>query len=228
MMIGKTKVEYGDYAWNFYPGCSGSGCAVKDQCWAERMNRRFHWVKDFRKPEFKADKFREKFPKKPSTILVNFMGDIMRPEVDDETIMAAISRCQLYPEHRFLWLTKNPERYGKFRYPENCWLGTTVNIWLDILRLRLLVSDRRLIGNNKWVSIEPLMEDITTTFNKRYFRNIDFVVIGGYSQPSKIQPKREWISNILEIADRYKIKTFMKDNLKPVWSGKLRKELPVW
>ena len=46
--MNKTKIEWCDYTWNPVVGCK-TGC---DYCYAERMNKRFKWIKDWKEPEF--------------------------------------------------------------------------------------------------------------------------------------------------------------------------------
>ena len=219
--MNKTKIEYGEYIWNFWVGCTGLGCAVKDQCWAEKLNRRFKWVKDFRRPQFIKKKFLESFPKRPSRILVCFTGDIMRPEVPSKLIQLAIGRCIAHPQHTFLWLTKNPKRYKQFQFPQNTWLGTTYNNKKDIGRLFDLMRNP---NNIVYVSIEPMMEKLY--YDDVGIGRMNWLIVGGYSNPSKIQPKKEWIENVIDVADRYHIPVWMKNNLRSVWHGEFRQEYP--
>jgi len=210
----KSKIDYGDYSWNFWIGCKGTDCLVKDICWAKKLNNRFKWIKDFRKPQFLKDKFNVKFPTSPSKILVCFTGDLLRKEVPKKRIQKTIKKIKEYPQHKFLFLTKNPKRYGEFKFPINCWLGTTYNTFDERWRLANLISYGK--ENIKYVSIEPIMDDCNTD----YLVLMDWIIIGGFSGKSKIHPKKEWIQNILRNVKRFKKPVFIKDNIK--WKEKLQ------
>jgi len=41
-----------------------------------------------------------------------------------------------------------------------------------------------------------------------------------------IVPREHWIEQIVKVAERGDVPIYMKDNLKPYWSGELRQEFP--
>ena len=54
---------------------------------------------------------------------------------------------------------------------------------------------------------------------------IDLIIIGAQTKPDK-QPEAEWVRGIIKAADEVRIPVFLKNNLKPVWPGPLRQEMP--
>ena len=70
--------------------------------------------------------------KNPKTIFVGSMADIFGKWVPDEWIIEVLNACRKAPWHRYLFLTKNPERYDALEEADlitdadmNFWLGTT-------------------------------------------------------------------------------------------------------
>ena len=56
---------------------------------------------------------------------------------------------------------------------------------------------------------------------------IDWIIIGGMTGKDAIQPKEEWITELLDQAMAYSIPVFIKNNLKSIWKKKLRQEFPL-
>ena len=57
---------------------------------------------------------------------------------------------------------------------------------------------------------------------------MDWIIVGALtgSQAKKYKPKKEWIQEIVEIAQTNNIPIFLKDNLKQVWQGELIQQFP--
>lgn len=53
--------------------------------------------------------------KNPQTIFVCSMADLFGDWVPDEWIEEVFAACKNAPQHRYLFLTKNPKRYVQFR-----------------------------------------------------------------------------------------------------------------
>ena len=137
--MNKTGIEYGDYGWNFYPGClhKPQGICKVANCWAEGATKR--QCKDFHNPRLIPEKLLDPLSlKKPSRILVNFMGDLFGDWVDPDKkvhtlmpsgkafismslkgwVFTTIEQC---PQHTFLFLTKNPAGLLPWSpFPDNC------------------------------------------------------------------------------------------------------------
>ena len=226
-MLSKTNIEYGQYIWNPIIGCSGAGCECKNICWARGMNNRFKWIDNFEKPEFSYKRLNEINYLNPKSkvgirILTCFLSDMFGEEVPLIWRQEIYNFMKAFSEYKFYTLTKHPENVCKEdieQYPENSFFGVTINTQKDVERLDYQFN----IGQSKdWLSIEPIMGNIILPAPEY----LSWIVIGGYSnkqQNNIINPK--WIKNILKQVDENKIPVFMKDNLKNVWNGKLRKEI---
>jgi protein gp37 len=162
--------------------------------------------------------------KKPSTIFVCSMADLFGDWVPDEWILEVFKVCKAAPQHRYLFLTKNKDRYSFFNgvmdyAPKNVWLGSTVT---DTSLGYMTGTDK-----NYFLSIEPLLQDIGNkiNINKNYLK---WVIIGAETgnRKGKIIPKREWIENIVEKCRASDVPVFMKNSLAEIWGEPLIQEYP--
>ena len=109
-------------------------------------------------------------------IFIWYMGDWMCPEVPDEWILRILDVVRKDESNEFLSCTKNPARYLDFvdEFPENLWLGTTIETNLPIANRFTrapTVRDRynamkELDWEKKFLSIEPKMDCEPETFLK--------------------------------------------------------------
>lgn len=164
--------------------------------------------------------------KKGRTIFVCSMADLFGEWVPDSWIEAVFEACEKAPQHRYLFLTKNPQRYGelakagKLPQRENMWYGST----LDSMRAKRYPSR---ICDNTFVSIEPLTEYMNVGLGS--FGMAEWVIIGAETgnRKDKVVPEKEWIDKICEAADITHMAVFMKDSLVPiVGEENMRREFP--
>ena len=166
------------------------------------MNDRFHFVKKWNEPEEQPQTTRGKgwewkiaHIKKPSRIFMGSMTDLFGDWVSKEFITEMLYTCGLYPEHRFLFLTKNPERYKDFTFPKNCWKGMTVDhnikqeYWKGI----------------DFISIEPFRQQVV-------FYPVRWIICGGMTP--KPCHKNVWVDDLIVNAHSKNIPVFLKKNLK--------------
>lgn len=179
--------------------------------------------------------------KKPRNIFVCSMADLFGEWVPDEWIDDVIKATQRALQHRYLFLTKNPERYGEWleRFEEgriseldeveNCWFGASASNNAELER-----ANR---SSAQWVSIEPIRERIETdedqfmefnpyTGSKR--KRWEWVVIGAETGNSKnkVAPKREWIDDIATACADYGTPVFMKESLRELMGSDFKQEFP--
>lgn len=70
--------------------------------------------------------------KKGRNVLVCSLGDLFGSWVPDEIIQEVFETCRKYPQHNYLFLTKNPVRYASLAYEKklpqfpNMWYGTRI------------------------------------------------------------------------------------------------------
>lgn len=208
--MNKTKIEWTDYTWNPVTGCKHN-CPY---CYAKKISNRFYGNFE---PTFHPERLKEPYKlKKPNKIFVVSMGDLFGEWVPKEWIEQIITVAKENPQHIFQFLTKNPIRYvqlntTRLSFPKNCWLGTTVNTQEDTKRILNLNC---MSGVNKiFVSFEPLLGEIN------YPPLFNWVIIGAQTNP-ELQPKKEWVQNIINDAWGRNIPVFLKDNLK--WDEKIK------
>lgn len=158
-------------------------------------------------------------------IFVCSMADLFGKWVPDEWIDEVIKVVARNPQHKFLFLTKNPSRYeelaGKGMLPalENAWFGSTITTPEDQFWWSY--------AHNTFVSIEPILADFPSARNDA-IKKVDWVIIGAMTGPGAKdhQPKKEWIENIITDCRLTETPVFMKNNLKPYWGDKTIQEWP--
>lgn len=248
--MNNTKIDWATMTWNPVTGCLHK-CPY---CYARRIAQRFtpattdNWD-DCTQPGGALHEIRSKGSnggpwkygfaptlhsyrlgepartRKPQTIFVGSMCDLFGAWVPDQWIETVFKACLAAPQHRYLFLTKNPARYQAlyeqkaFPYSENFWFGSSVTrsgepfTWFKDTPYKAFVS------------IEPLLEPLGRLDGDGF---PDWVIIGAETgnRKNKVVPDREWIRAIaLECASRG-VPIFMKDSLRPVWGEDLIQEYP--
>ena len=220
--MNKTAIDWCDYTLNPVTGCK-HGCPY---CYARKIAERFRgskaWPQGF-EPMFHPERLQDPAKmKKPQTIFICSMADLFGEWVPEPWIQEVFYSCHKAPQHTYIFLTKNPERYltipgGLFR--QNMWFGTSSDGGLH-------VSDRiyalqKLPHDNKFISFEPLLYDP----GMMSLKGIKQVIIGAQTNPDKCAGL-ESVLKICEAADTVGAKVFMKDSLVGRWPDReLRREL---
>lgn len=164
------------------------------------------------------------------TIFVCSMADLFGEWVPEEWIVKVFDACKAAPGHRYLFLTKNPERYwdlakkGLLPKGDEYWYGSTVTdpyteaFWAE--------------EYNTFISMEPILEPMgkadTDENGKIPADYIDWIILGAETgnRKDKVVPERSWIEDIVqEFKDRGK-PVFMKDSMIPIWGEEILTELP--
>ena len=183
-------------------------------------------------PTFHEGRLAEPFKiKKPSRIFVSDMGDLFGDWVPKEWIEAVLKTVQECPQHTFLFLTKNPKRYREFKFPENAWLGTSVeNQAAADERIPQLLQASAAV---KFISAEPLLGEINIQqSNEREtilfplvgqfitegmneprslkYGGIDWVIVGGESGPGARPMHPDWIRSLRDQCQAAGTKFFFK------------------
>jgi len=192
-------------------------------CYARAMYKRFKWNSEIRFDISVFDKcgYLEVCHSDPQRIFVGSTMELFGDWIKDEWLEAIFDATSDYPNHRFLFLTKQPQNLIKWSpFPENCFVGATVtnqDSLSDTLRALIDVD-----AKTKFLSLEPLLGEINVSF---YPDEIQWVIIGQQTPVSaKTEPKVEWVREIVNAADKAGIRVFLKDNLR----GLLPKEPPFY
>lgn len=162
----------------------------------------------------------------PKTIFVCSMADLFGDWVPDEWIMEVFAAADKAPQHRYIFLTKNPKRYGQLARAnelpqrDNFWYGSTLDS-MKSMRYPGRFED------NTFVSIEPLTERMDVGLGS--FGRDKWIIIGAETgnRKGKVTPEKEWVDTICRAADITQAAVFMKDSLIPiVGEENMRREFP--
>lgn len=161
-----------------------------------------------------------KLIKEPSRILVAPMGDLFKKSIPDKWINQVLKAVKECPQHTFLFLTQNPNRYYSFDFPSNAWLGAVVKNKPEEEVIPMgkgfLVTDAHTIADTmsffdrSFLLIDPLLSDVSRDID---LSSIDWVIIGAEGDA---KPKREWVESLIDMAKAYDVPIFLRDNLE--WS----------
>lgn len=220
--MNQTKIEWCDMTLNPVVGCPHNCdyCYARRQ--AKRQKQRCKLCYDFI-PHPHLERLDQLKPtQKPKRIFLDSMWDWCSAGVKKEwleTILAKIRQC---PQHTFQILSKRPNRYSRFSYPENVWLGTSVATNADLYRIHDL--SRVVPHNIRFVSIEPIHEKLDFWFTGKA---VDWIIIGAETghRKGRIVPEPEWISSLVENGKAENIPVFIKDNVK--YSCEVIRDFPI-
>ena len=169
--------------------------------------------------------------KKPRTIFVCSMADLFGEWVPDEWIIAVLNACREAPQHRYLFLTKNPERYDRLEdadiiteKDQNFWLGSTVT---DECRDKLHYS----FGLHTFQSCEPMLAPWppARTPNQKYKGAWpEWVIFGAETgnRKGKVIPEKAWVDNAVQMCRNMGAKVFMKESLREIMGDDFVQEFP--
>lgn len=206
----------------------------------------------------------------PKGIFVCDMGDLFGigvPEAWTRRILSHIG-MSWYREHRLYLLTKQAQRLPEFSpFPENCWVGVTATTFMMFADAYYYLKQVK--AKVKFLSFEPLLcwgvgasPQPYPDLSKHLIECCDWLIIGActgtkkdmeelckrypkltlmpYGNKWTAQPPIEWVSEIVEAADKVGIPVFLKDNLKPLFEqvygqdphsyyyhNGLRQEMPI-
>lgn len=157
---------------------------------------------------------------KGQTIFVCSMADLFGRWVPTKWIVDVLDACQRAPQHRYLFLTKNPQRYLELErmallpHEDNFWYGSTVTTSDDPMTW---MKD---LGCHWFVSIEPLLGGIDITAGDVPVMP-EWVIIGAETgnRAGRVVPERAWVEKIVSDCRDNNIPVFMKGSLDALWVG---------
>ncbi len=165
--------------------------------------------------------------KKPRTIFVCSMADLFGSWVPTKWIVEVLDACRAAPQHRYLFLTKNPSRYLELNelallpHDDNFWYGSTA---------AYPETDQMAWSNafNTFVSIEPMLGRFGRPCPGA-LHDIDWFIVGAETgnRPGKIIPEKIWVQEVVDYCKSSGKPIFMKDSLIPiVGEENMRREFP--
>ena len=223
------NIEWAKWSWNPVTGCK-HGCPY---CYARDIANRFYkekFVPTFRPERLDAPK-NTKVPEQAKTdagyknVFVCSMADLFGDWVPQEWIDQVFDAIRKNPQWNFLLLTKNPKRYVGLDFPDNTWIGTTVDCQTraesaEKAFQEMIEYDDSVLNNVRFLSCEPLLEPLR--FNDLALWS--WLIIGGCSGNSQTpasQPDWYWVELLMNQArDPYRngdtglgLKVYFKPNL---------------
>ena len=174
-------------------------------------------------------KYRLDIPKKwsePRTIFVCSMADLFGKWVPDEWIEEVFKACKAAPQHRYLFLTKNPTRYleladdGKLPMMDNFWYGSTATTADD----RIFHADMV----HTFVSVEPILQRIDCSEKVGKIAISDWIIVGAETgkRKDKVIPDRAWIQDLAEYAASVDVPIFMKESVRDLMGADFKQQFP--
>ncbi len=138
------------------------------------------------------------------------MADLFGKWVPDDWIEKVLAEVRGAPQWNFLLLTKFPQRLAGYDFPDNAWVGTTVDTQARVKTAEAAFADVK--ARVKWLSCEPMLERLTFSRLDLF----DWLVIGGASrstQTPEFRPPFEWAADLVLQARQAKTAVYMKTNL---------------
>lgn len=250
----KTKIDWCDSSWNPVTGCYHGCEYCYARRIAERFNGAFGTgnLFDLKEPirdEWKDEETgtmvygkKEAYPfgftptlhryrleeiqkwTQPRTIFVCSMADLFGNWVPDEWIKAVFDSCEKAPQHRYLFLTKNPERYmkllgaGILPHSDNFWFGSTTPYKCSQFWSHLMF--------NTFLSIEPIMEPFTGLGEDNAF--VNWIIVGAETgnRKGRVVPEKGWIMELVNSCARTRTPIFMKESLREIMGDDFKQEFP--
>jgi protein gp37 len=193
-----SSIEWTEATWNPVTGCShiSASCA---HCYAERFALRLQaagmpkYRNGFAVTTHEKELLTPQGWRKPHDVFLCSMGDLFHEKVPSEFMKRVFDVMKSCPQHRFQVLTKRSQRLRqlapKLPWPENVWMGVTVEDAQNVNRIADLVATPATV---KFLSVEPLIGDV----GHLPLDGIDWVIVGGESGPGARPVRKEWVLSI--------------------------------
>lgn len=226
-------IEWAQWSWNPITGCLHDCpyCYARDIANQERMAKVYpngfaptlHPLRLLAPQSMKVPEEARK-DHRFKNVFTGSMADIFGRWVPTEWIEAVLAQVRAAPQWNFLFLTKFPGRMADFEFPDNAWVGTSVD-----LQARVNAAEKafaKINAKTKWLSVEPMLEPLRF-HNLQLFR---WVVIGGAARSSKTpdwRPPAIWWIELREQARAAGCAVYAKSNLLGNPSREGLCELPI-
>jgi protein gp37 len=241
--MSKTTIEWASHTWNPYTwNCNKVSQGCKN-CYAEALATRlgrYAGTSFLDTPQLRASAYAELKTFKPgSVIFVNSMSDTYHESAKLEWIHSIHNTAAANPHLVFLLLTKRPERAlalsSYLTYPENLWVGTSVEHADYLWRLDYLL---KIPASGHFVSAEPLLgglpglpEYLTPTIRRR---GLKWVIVGAESGANRRAFNLQWAREIRDMCQQanvpfmFKQGSHFKSGQERILDGRTWDETPVF
>lgn len=226
----KSTIEWTEATWNPVTGCDRvtAGC---DNCYALALAKRLKamgaekYQNDGNPttsgPGFGVTTHPEVLAqpakwKRPTTVFVNSMSDLFHARVPKPFIHDVFEVMSATPQHTYQILTKRPTRLrrmaGELPWPENVWIGTSVEEPKVLDRVAELAQVPAAV---RFLSCEPLIAALPDL----PLDHIDWVIAGGESGPRHREMQTKWVRDIRDQCLTADVPFFFKQ-----WGGRTPKQ----
>lgn len=130
-------------------------------------------------------------------VCVQFMGDLWHESVDRGLRSWIFDLCEENKENVFVFLTKRPLNV-KESFPDNCWIGVSAcdqETYEEAVR-----GLDRIDAKHKWLSLEPLFEDISFG-NVVRPDGLEFVAYGPETSGGRETSDSRWMDSLAGLTD---------------------------
>lgn len=229
----KTKIDWCDSTINCVYGCPNN-C---EYCYGNVMNKRFHYCKDWKVPEWNPKHLKDfevgkrqykKDGKLGKSIFIDSMSDIGTWK--QEWLNAVLKAINDNPQHRYIALTKcfhllndklNRSNVGVVT---NLWCGMSVTTQANANAITLIHRFHGIMPD--FYSIEPILEPIEIPSDAIP----KTLIIGAETgnRKGKVIPQKEWIDSLVKQADEHNCIVFMKESLRKIMGDDFRQDKLPW
>lgn len=164
---------------------------------------------------------------KPRTIFVCSMADLFGDWVPDAWIREVYQACAAAPQHRYLFLTKNPARVTRLM-KNGILMPNTIDWWYGYtIDGERELSKERPIGLKTFCSVEPLLRCPDAKMLDQIAMT-NWCIIGAETgnRKEKVIPEKRWIDLIANRCRDEHISVFMKESLRGIMGEDFRQEFP--
>jgi protein gp37 len=218
--MSRSSIEWTDETWNPVTGCVKVSPGCK-HCYAERFAERFrgvprHPYQEGFDPTLRPDRLEQpRTWRSPRMVFVNSMSDMFGDFVPDEYLARVFEVMRSTPQHTYQILTKRADRLHRWTSNQG-WLADARHIWLGVsvedkkYGLPRIDHLRRGIAAVRFLSVEPLLEDVGTL----NLVSIDWVIVGGESGPGARRLDPAWVRSVRDQCVAQRVAFFFKQ-----WGG---------
>lgn len=217
--MAQTKIEWADEAVNFYDWhCNkvSPGCV---HCYAERDQKKYGKGLGFAgAPSWRDGSEQElRLTKAGNVLFINTHSDTYHEKATPDMVQRIHIIASQRPDLIFLLLTKRPQNverfynalYGELPFPDNLWLGVSVESVKYLSRVTVL---QQIPAQHKFISFEPLLENIPMDYAVQALTGIEWAIVGGESGEEHRPFDHEWAAGIYNACDMLKIPFFFKQS----------------